>query len=632
MIQLQRVTLNFGTREIFDGVSAVFDSNQKVGLVGRNGAGKSTLLKAISGHLPIDSGVISVERGKVLAYLPQEVVLESEKPVFEEAYSVFQKFTDLEIEKERIELLLSNESPDAINLLDTYNNLLIELSKFDKPSALQQTHKILSGLGFSEAMKQQAVSTFSVGWKMRLVLAKLLLENADFYLFDEPTNHLDMVTKEWFFEFLRHSNFGYLLVSHDRYFLDNACDYIFEVERGRGKLFTGGFSKYVDQKQHEHDAKQVAYDRQQKELERKQATIERFRASATKAKMAQSMIKQLDKVELIEVDPPMPTIKLRFPESVRSGAVVLSVKNLKKTFGEKLVFKNAQVEVMRGEKIAIIAPNGGGKTTFFNVLTDSLKGDEGSIQFGHNVNYTVFEQDQTRALNPKNTVFQEVLDACPLMTESTIRSFLGSFLFSGDDIYKRISVLSGGERNRVAMVKVLLQKANFLLLDEPTNHLDLYAKEILLQSLKLYDGTILFVSHDHDFLQKVATRIVELTPEGLLSYPGNYDAYIYAKKNSKPVESKSSESGNNKAVETSAQVKNAVMQDPKVLHDLRKELSTAESKINRLEKEIADLNQKFTVVEYGSDQYNSLAKKLETAKKQLKERLPRWEELMALLS
>lgn len=631
MIQLQRVTLNFGTREIFDGISAVFDSDQKVGLVGRNGAGKSTLLKAISGHLHIDSGVISIERGKVLAYLPQEVVLESDKSVFEEAYSVFQKFTDLEIEKERIELLLSKESPDAINLLDNYNNLLIELSKFDKPSALQQTHKILTGLGFSETMKEQAVSTFSVGWKMRLVLAKLLLENADFYLFDEPTNHLDMVTKEWFFDFLRHSNFGYLLVSHDRYFLDNACDYIFEVERGRGKLFTGGFSKYIDQKQHEHDAKQVAYDRQQKELERKQATIERFRASATKAKMAQSMIKQLDKVELIEVDPPMPTIKLRFPESVRSGAVVLSVKNLKKTFGEKLVFKNAQAEVMRGEKIAIIAPNGGGKTTFFNVLTDTLKADEGSIQFGHNVHYAVFEQDQARALNPKNTVFQEVLDACTQMTEATIRSFLGSFLFSGDDIYKKISVLSGGERNRVAMVKVLLQKANFLLLDEPTNHLDLYAKEILLQALKQYDGTILFVSHDHDFLQKVATRIIELTPEGLLSYPGNYDSYVYAKKNSKSIESKST-INNNKQTNAAHEVKSVILDDPKVLHDLRKELSTAESKINRLEKEIADLNHKFTLVAYGTEQYNSLAKKLETAKKQLKERLPRWEELMALLN
>lgn len=632
MIQLQRVSLYFGTRELFEDLSAVFDQDQKIGLVGRNGAGKSTLLKAIAGQLPIDGGSISIERGKTLAYLPQEVVLESEKSVFDETYTVFKKFTDLEIEKESTELLLSQEPKNALELIERYNTLLFELQKFDKPSAIGQTHKILSGLGFTELMKQQPVAILSVGWKMRLVLAKLLLENADFYLFDEPTNHLDMVTKEWFFEFLRHSQFGYLLVSHDRYFLDHACDYIFELERGKAHLFTGGFSAYIKQKEQDAYAQQVAFDRQQKDIDRKQANIDRFRASASRAKMAQSLIKQLDKIERIEVQSPLPTITLKFPEVQRSGTVVLSVKNLKKSFDGKTVFQHAQTEIMRGEKVAVIAPNGGGKTTFFNVITGTYKPDEGSVQFGHNVHYAVFEQDQTKALNPKNTIFQEVLDACPQITESTIRGFLGSFLFSGDDIYKKISVLSGGERNRVAMIKVLLQKANFLLLDEPTNHLDLYAKEVLLQALQQYDGTILFVSHDHDFLQKVATRILELTPDGLLSYPGNYESYIYSKKygqqESKQVTSVVQEFKQQPPVQQRAPEK----VDQKQLYLGRKELKTLESKINRFEKEIAEMNKSFEKIEYGSEEYTVSAKKFEAHKKQLQEMQTRWEELVKILS
>ncbi len=427
---------------------------------------------------------------------------------------------------------------------------------------------------------------------MRLVLAKLLLQEADFYLFDEPTNHLDIVTKEWFFDFIKNGRFGFLLVSHDRYYLDKACDYIFELERGKGKWFVGNFSQYILQKEQQQAIIQASYERQQKDIAQKQKTIERFRASATKAKMAQSMIKQLDKVELIEVEPPLPTIKLQFPTIQRSGTTVLSFENLKQVFDNKVIFQNINGQIQRGEKIALVAPNGTGKTTLFNNLTGKYKLTEGLVKFGHNVNYAIFEQDQNRALDPNNTIYREVLNACPDISEAVIRGFLGSFLFSGESIHKKISVLSGGEKNRVAMVKVLLQKANFLLLDEPTNHLDLYAKDVLLQALKQYEGTLLIVSHDHSFLQGIATCIWELTPQGIHAYPGTYESYLYAKK--------ALEQGNEPKATSMPKPQAQAPKTSKDSYNLRKEIASTESKISRLEGEILKLNNVFGQQKYGS--------------------------------
>ena len=400
----------------------------------------------------------------------------------------------LEKEKKDLEERLDQGLGQGADMVQRYAELQESSFSFDVANAQAKTEQVLKGLGFTAAMFEQSVEQLSVGWKMRLVLAKLLLQNADFYLFDEPTNHLDLPTKEWFFEFLKDGNFGFLMVSHDRHYLEKACDYILALEHSKAVYFRGNLSAYLTMRENQQAVLQSAHARQQKELARKQATIERFRASASKARMAQSMIKQLEKIERIELEPMLPTISLNFPPTTRPGSVVLSLKNIEHAFDERVLFKNVQGTIARGERVALVAPNGMGKTTLFSLISGALPLTHGTVTFGTNVTTAVFEQDQMRALNPDHTVYEEVLAAAPAVAESTIRTFLGSFLFSGETVRKKISVLSGGERNRVAMVKVLLQKANFLLLDEPTNHLDLYAKDVLLQALKQYQGTILFVS------------------------------------------------------------------------------------------------------------------------------------------
>lgn len=624
MIQLRGISLSFNTQTIFDSISGHFKSDQRIGVVGRNGTGKSTLLKIIAGQLAPDGGQVSIEKYTKIAYMPQEVVLTSEKSVYDEAFSVFDEFNKLEKERQELEDILATPACTE-HTVERYAVLQEKLSLFDKQAAEKKTEQILAGLGFSKAMLEQPVNQLSVGWKMRVVLAQLLLQDADFYLFDEPTNHLDLNTKQWFFEFLAQARFGFLLVSHDRYYLEEACDTILELERGNANLFNGNFSYYLTQKEQQRAVTQSAYERQQKEIARKQETIERFRASATKAKMAQSMIKQLDKVERIEIEPIMPTIRLTFPQADRSGAMVLSLKDIKHAFDGKLLFEHVTADIQRGEKVALIAPNGTGKTTLFNIIANKYVLQQGNISIGTNVRSALFEQDQLQVLKPNNTVYQEVLDACPAVTEASIRTFLGSFLFSGDDIYKKIKVLSGGERNRVAMVKVLLQKANFLLLDEPTNHLDLYAKEVLLQALQQYNGTMLLVSHDHDFINKLATHILELTPTGLYSYPGNYDEYReFKQQNGQDAQQKNGLYAGDKDAQKAAtgQMSEA---------NLRKELSVAERTIAQLEKESMKINELFCEYEYGTPDYNKAVTKLEAVQKSLKEATAQWDSIVQKL-
>lgn len=611
MIQLHNISLTFKEQILFEDITYNF-GKQHIGLVGRNGAGKSTLLKIIAGFLKPDKGKVVIEKDIKVAYMPQEMVLQSTNNVFDEAFSTFSKFLELEKEKFEIEKKLSDQADQF--LLEKYSDIQEELQKFDKSAQVARTEKILLGLGFTLANQQQPVQNLSVGWKMRLVLAKLLLQEADFYLFDEPTNHLDIVTKQWFLDFLKNANFGFLLVTHDRYFLDNACDYILELENGKSYFFKGNFSNYLIIKDQQKEIIRQSYERQQKEISRKQATIDRFRASASKAKMAQSMIKQLEKIDLIEIDPQIPTMKFSFPPVVRSGNIVLNVKNLMFGFENKILFKDVNFEIVRGEKVALIAPNGAGKTTLFNIIAEKYKA-EGEIKFGHNIISAIFEQDQARILNPENTVLQEVLDYCADIPQTTIRSFLGSFLFSADDIYKKIEVLSGGEKNRVAMVKVLLQNGNFLLLDEPTNHLDLYSKEILLQALLKYEGTILIVSHDQNFINSLATRILELNGNGIYSFPGNFEEYLLFKKeqvsNLLPSENKEKES-----------IPKANNKDN---YQLRKESKSLENKIERLELEILKIKKSFLDYSYGTEQYNNIAHKLKTAEDNLQNLMQQWE-------
>ncbi|HLE76401.1 MAG TPA: ABC-F family ATP-binding cassette domain-containing protein [Candidatus Babeliales bacterium] len=617
ILMLNNISLSYGERTLFDDISVDFQEDQKIGIVGRNGAGKSTLLKIISGMEQPDSGIVSKERGKTVAYMAQEMVLESHKNIYDEAFTVFEVFTALEIEQSKIEAELEKAPDHAEQLLERYMQIQEKLARFDRIQSEKNTEDILIGLGFKREQFNKPVQELSVGWKMRLVLAKLLLEQADFYLFDEPTNHLDITAKEWFFKFLRQAPFGFLLVSHDRYFLEKACDLTFELSHGKGTLYHGSYTYYIEQKEERNRVLQSAHARQQREITKKKETIDRFRASASKAKMAQSMMKQLDRIERIEIEPAEPTIYISFPEPSRPGKVILTVKDVSHSFDGKQLFNHASCEIGRGQKVALLAPNGTGKTTLFNLICGKLPLQHGTVEFGHNVEHALFEQDQTRALNGESTIFDEIQSHTKNVGDATIRSFLGSFLFSGSDVEKKIKVLSGGEKNRVAMVKVLLQNANFLLLDEPTNHLDLFAKSVMLQALKKYPGTILFVSHDHDFIQELATDILELSPNGLYHYPGKYEEFLQDTKQ---------DYSDTVAVTPQAPQAAAPIELSK---QRKKDLQKLEAKIASLEKKIADLNLTLETLSYGTPEFSQATEQVVSAQKQLEDAEKKWERWQA---
>ena len=467
---------------------------------------------------------------------------------------------------------------------------------------------------------------------MRLVLAKLLLQDADFYLFDEPTNHLDIFAKEWFLQFLKNSDRGFLIVCHERYFLDQLCTTVLELDQGKGRMFKGNYSSYERQKAEQKEQTLSAYTRQQKEIEQKKATIERFRASATKARMAQSMIKSLDKIDVIKIESEARTVKFSFKDIKQSGREVLKVDNLSQSFENKKIFEKVSFRIEKAEKIAVIAANGVGKTTLFNTIIDKYKPKTGNVTFGYNVEHAVFDQDQLLVLDMNKTILQEIEEAAPHQSTQVIRSTLGAFLFGNNDITKKIGVLSGGERSRVSMVRVLLKNPNFMLLDEPTNHLDIQSKEVLLQALKDYTGTLLFVSHDYDFINQLSSRVLELTATGIHSYQGNYESYIEQKKASqKPEEAtaQATENSLNKtSVPTAAKPKEAVSsktRSNKELYEWKKAGSRLESKVERTQKEITQLTAELEKETFGSDTHSEIYKRITELEKKYKTAYAEWD-------
>jgi len=626
MILARDLLLSLGHKTLFDNLSFSFALDQKIGFVGRNGAGKSTLLKVLAGFQTLDEGTINIEKGCRIGYLPQDVVLNSQKSILDEAFSAFDTVISLEQKRFDLEQEIDAGSATALTL-EHYAHLLEELKSYDLDNLKVKTQTILAGLGFPQQRWSEPASNLSTGWKMRLVLAKLLLQEPDFYLFDEPTNHLDIVAKDWFLEFLKQSNTGFLLVSHDRFFLDHACDYIYELDRGTGKLYTGNYDKYLTEKENADALQEKAYLAQQREIKEKKATIERFRAKASKAKMAQSMLKSLEKIELIKApDSGPPTMSFNFSHVPRAGKIILTVDNVSKSFEGRKIFENATFDIERGEKVALVAANGVGKTTLLSILTEKIASDTGEIVFGHNVIPAMFEQEQDKVLNKQNTVLKEVEDSCTTSeARQQVRRFLGGFLFPGDDVHKKIGVLSGGEKNRVAMIKVLLAQANFLILDEPTNHLDLDSKKILLSALQQFSGTILFVSHDRTFLDDLATSVIELTPNGTKLYKGNYEDFLYYKSlNEQPT-------GTQIQTKTPPQPRTVIQEKkkPKIsgkrAYELGKKNNSLEKKISRLEQELITLDKEFAALEYSSDRYLEQQEKIQDTKKKLKDTMTEWE-------
>jgi ATP-binding cassette, subfamily F, member 3 len=622
MINGYNICLEMINQVIFNDISFVFDHNQRIGLVGRNGSGKSTLLKVIAGQQAIDSGSVSIQKGKSIAYLSQDVVLQSDKSVSEETYMAFAHVADLAKEQKEIEDKLNDNPDDLDELLERYAIVCEQLLHVDQESLRAEAKKVLMGLGFKPEQLDQPVAHLSVGWKMRIVLAKLLLQKADFYLFDEPTNHLDIVAKEWFLQFLKRAPFGFVLVCHDRYFLNQLCDVIFELEYGKGTLYMGDYNEYEKQKAHNMELLEMQYKNQQRDIKQKQEFIDRFKAKANKAAGAQSVMKKLEKIERIELPPSPPSINFTFPPLQQSGSVVLTVDHVGHSFDHKQIFNNVSFEVQRGQKVGLVAANGVGKTTLFNLIAHKLSLSTGTISLGYNVKYTVFDQDQTASLLLDKTILENIAESCSHATEQKIRAFAGSFLFTKESINKKVGVLSGGEKNRVGMIKVLLQNANFLLLDEPTNHLDIQSKDILLTALKAYQGTILFVSHDQDFVNKLATDIIELRVDGAREYQGNYELYLYQKQQEMQREQTEQQSSQKKpSPHASAQPVRA----KKIAS--QSEIKTLERKIQKCEQDIKKIEYSFADLVFGTPQFDQAQKKLVQLKKELEDAMAEWESI-----
>ncbi len=617
MIFVKNLSLQFGSQTIFDNICCNLSDKDKVGLVGRNGTGKSTLLKIIAGAQDYDNGDIEKSNSFKVAYMPQEVVIASNKNVVDETMASFEYLHKLKEESDQLEqIILDDPTEEQMTRYCDIQHDLLE-NNFDEKRA--QAIRILMGLGFDVEKQQKLVNQLSVGWRMRIVLAKLLLQDADFYLFDEPTNHLDITAKNWFLDFLKTGSFGYLLVCHDRYFLDKACNKTFELSMGKLTVYHGNYSYYLIQKKTRQEHLERAYEQQQREIKQQEKTIERFKALASKATMMQSMVKKLEKVERVEIErgPKVMNLKLKTPE--RSGQYVLTVRDVSYSFNQKL-FGDVSFELQREEKAALIAPNGTGKTTLFNLIAKKLELQHGSISLGHNVSVALFDQDQEKILDPEKTILDEVIASCPRIPESQIRATLGGLLFSGDDIFKKTKVLSGGERNRVAMAKVILSNANFLLLDEPTNHLDIESKEVILNALQQYEGTILFVSHDQDFVNKLASKIIELTPTGVKTYNGNYEQFLDVQEQ---IAKLKNEPSKKEQVQVQQQVKKA---NDKDLHDLQKKAKSLENKVKNLEHKMAQALEKMGNFAYGSDQYQTTEEEFKKIQKQLEEVQKEWED------
>ena len=423
-------------------------------------------------------------------------------------------------------------------------------------------------------------------------------------------------------QFLKEASFGFLIVCHERYFLNQLCTSILELELGKAKVYTGNYSDYEKQKERASELLEQAYNQQQKEIKAKQETIDRFRAKASKAKMAQSMIKALEKIERITLPPSPKNIHFKFPPLEQSGAIVLEARNLSYAFNNHVLFKNVNLQIERGSKVALVAANGVGKTTLFNLLVGQYRLQQGSISLGYRVKCAIFEQDQAAALMKDRTILENIESACPTVPVQIIRNFLGAFLFSNDDVEKKIQVLSGGEKNKVGMVKILLQNANFLLLDEPTNHLDIPSKQTLLKALQEYKGTIFFVSHDHDFINHLATHVVELTPQGAFKYEGNYDVYLYHKKLLTEHQTTLKQ-----PLKIKAEISEISSKDS---FERNKKMRALERKIEKLEQEIIELQQKFANLIYGTPPFLEMQEKLKSTQKEHTSCMSEWELLQKI--
>ncbi len=523
MIQLSSAGKRYGHKLLFEGVDWLITPKDRIGLVGANGTGKSTLLKVLGGLETLDYGSISIAKGISAGYLPQDGLTLSGRTVFAECMSVFSKLRAMEEEMEQLTASMSeldHASAEYAQVADRYQRVEHEFQARDGYAIEAQVGSVLTGLGFRKDDWDRQTDEFSGGWQMRIALAKLLLQKPNLLLLDEPTNHLDLEARNWLEEYLTEYPYAFVLISHDRYFLDVTVGKIVEIWNKRIHFYAGNYDKYEEQKTQRREQLEAAYRNQRERIEQLEVFINRFRYQATKAKQVQSRIKELEKMDRIELPEEEKTIHFSFPQPKASGRIVAEFAGIAKSYGEKEVFRDVSFMIERGDRIALVGVNGAGKSTLIKLLAGKEPPSAGEYRLGHNVQADYFAQDQYKELDQDARIFDDLAELSPRSTQTELRSLLGCFLFSADEVFKRIGVLSGGERNRYALLRMLLHPANFLLLDEPTNHLDMRAKDVLLEALSKYTGTVVFVSHDRYFIDKLATRVFEIGDGRVEVYPG----------------------------------------------------------------------------------------------------------------
>lgn len=627
MIAINDLTFEIGARALYDEASWHIKPGDKVGLIGANGTGKTTLLKLIVGDYTPTSGTISMAKDIKFGYLNQDLLsYESDKSILEVAMEAFERQNQLHHE---IEVLLKKMETDySEELLHKLSDKQVEFEALDGYNIEFRAHEIMAGLGFSEEEQQRKLSSFSGGWRMRVMLARILLQAPDILLLDEPTNHLDLPSIKWLESYLQAFDGSIVIVSHDRYFLDRVINKTVESRKGKLTAYAGNYSFYLEEKALRNEIQAGQFKNQQAKIKQEERLIERFRAKASKAKMAQSRIKALERMERVDdVDDDNPTVNFSFKFSKQSGRHVCRLEHITKTYPGVPILKNTSAIIEKGDKIALIGANGKGKSTLLRIVAQADKNFDGENVTGHNVTTTFFAQHQLESLHLENEILQELQAFAPKHTETELRSILGCFLFTGDDAFKKIKVLSGGEKSRVALAKALTADANFLILDEPTNHLDIQSVNILIQALQQFEGTLITVSHDRYFLDSVANKIWYIENQEIKEYPGTYQEY----EDWQSTRSKNQSQNDKAAQKNKEPIKKDKVQkqqdEPdkeKQISNLNKELEKLEKEITVLEKELKGLEQKLSepsiyTNESKSLETNSLYKKVKTdlSKKQV---------------
>ena len=632
MFNAHNITVSFGGETLFDQISFRLAKGDHVGLIGKNGAGKSTLLKLMTLENQPTSGSFALEKNCKIGYLPQDLDFDNGRSVIEEAYLAFEEIKKVEIRQEEIHKIMEEtqdfESQSYMEVLDELNELNNRFEMIGGYHYQSQTEKILLGLGFTMNDLNASTDTFSGGWRMRIELAKLLLKDNDILLLDEPTNHLDIESIIWLEQFLKNFKGALVMVSHDRMFLDQITNRTIEILHQRIFDFKKPYSKYMEIRKELRTQQLAAQKNQEKQIQQTEKLIERFRAKASKASMAQSLIKKLDKIDRIEIDPEESRkIKFEFSISHQPGKIILEAKDISKSFGDKHVLDSVNIDIERGEKIAFVGQNGQGKSTLAKILVGELE-SKGKVRLGHNVQIGYFAQNQSTYLDGKKTVLESAQDSATPENRTKVRDLLGAFLFPGDAVDKKVHVLSGGERNRLALCKLLLQPFNVLVMDEPTNHLDIASKNVLKQALKKFKGTLILVSHDRDFVQGLCEKVISFKQREVKTFLGDINAYLEDQKFSsiKELEKKSKD-----------QIKKPI-KEKENSYERQKEIRGAQQKISKLERQISDLEKEIKKIDFDLEiNYETTISQTnffdtyQTKKRDLENLMKKWEKLQLLL-